>query len=398
MPYRLLAEARASATLEASMWRPPPFLGIQASSQPLPHAFCGPGVVQRKMHSTRRGAPNVGAQSSPSVVHATASEPFFPAAVIEVRNLYKYYGERRAAGPLSFTIGKGEIVGLLGLNGAGKTTALRVLACDLLPSSGTVLVDGIDIVDQPHEVRRKIGYLPDTPPLYGEMTVHEYLVFAARLRGLSGPEAERRAGVVEEAAQLEGVRDDLIGSLSHGFRQRVGIAQAVVHGPQLLILDEPISGLDPVQIIEMRELLRSLRGAHTIVLSSHILTEISETCDRLLVLGEGKIVAAGTEEELSKSLIGGAQVDITVRADGDARARELLSKLEGVRHVERISPREAGHGVVSFRLQAEKDVREAVCKALVTADIGILEMVRSKHELESIFLRLTTPEDKEVPS
>lgn len=318
--------------------------------------------------------------------------------MIEVRDLFKYYGERRAAGPLSFTIGKGEIVGLLGLNGAGKTTALRVLACDLLPSSGTVLVDGIDIVDQPHEVRRRIGYLPETPPLYGEMTVHEYLVFAARLRGLSGEEADRRAGVVENAAQLENVRDDLIASLSHGFRQRVGIAQAVVHGPQLLILDEPISGLDPVQIIEMRQLLRSLRGKHTIVLSSHILTEISETCDRLLVLGEGKIVAAGTEEELSKSLVGGAQVDVTLRADGDGRARELLSKLDGVRHVESISPRETGLGVVTFRLQAEKDVREALCKALVTAGIGILEVVRSKHELESIFLRLTTAEDKEVPS
>jgi ABC-2 type transport system ATP-binding protein len=318
--------------------------------------------------------------------------------VIEVHDLFKYYGERRAAGPLSFTIGKGEIVGLLGLNGAGKTTVLRVLACDLLPSSGTVRVDGIDIVDQPQEVRRRIGYLPDTPPLYGEMTVHEYLVFAARLRGLSAGEAERRAGVVEGAAQLESARDDLISSLSHGFRQRVGIAQAVVHGPQLLILDEPISGLDPVQIIEMRQLLRSLRGEHTIVLSSHILTEISETCDRLLVLGEGKIVAAGTEEDLSRSLVGGAQVELTVRTDSEARARELLSKVDGVRHVERILPRESGRDVVTFRVETDKDVREAVCKSLVTAGVGLLEMVRGKHELEAIFLRLTGGEDKEMPS
>src|SRR3984885_11375557 len=144
--------------------------------------------------------------------------------MIEVRDLLKYYGERRATGPLSFTIDKGEIVGLLGLNGAGKTTALRVLACDLLPSSGSVRVDGFDVVDQPHEVRRRIGYLPDTPPLYGEMTVHEYLVFAARIRGMSSADAARRAGVVEEAAQLENVRDDLISSLSHGFKQRVGVA------------------------------------------------------------------------------------------------------------------------------------------------------------------------------
>jgi ABC-2 type transport system ATP-binding protein len=318
--------------------------------------------------------------------------------VIEVRDLFKYYGERRGAGPLSFTIAKGEIVGLLGLNGAGKTTALRVLACDLLPSSGTVLVDGIDLVDHPHEVRRRIGYLPDTPPLYGEMTVHEYLIFAARLRGLSAQDAEERAEVVESAAQVEAVKDDLISSLSHGFRQRVGIAQAVVHGPQLLILDEPISGLDPVQIIEMRQLLRRLRGEHTIVLSSHILTEISETCDRLLVLGEGKIVAAGTEEELSKSLIGGTQVDLTVRTDSEGRARELLSKLEGVRSVQRISARESGHDVVTFRVQAERDVREAVCKTLVGANMGMLEMVRRKDELESIFLRLTAADDKEAPS
>jgi ABC-2 type transport system ATP-binding protein len=318
--------------------------------------------------------------------------------MIEVRDLFKYYGERRAAGPLSFSIQKGEIVGLLGLNGAGKTTALRVLACDLLPSSGTVLVDGIDVVDQPHEVRRRIGYLPDTPPLYGEMTVHEFLVFAARLRGLSSADADRRARVVEGAAQLEQARDDLIASLSHGFRQRVGIAQAVVHGPQLLILDEPISGLDPVQIVEMRQLLRSLRGEHTIVLSSHILTEISETCDRLLVLGEGRIVASGTESELSRSLLGGTRVELTVRTDSEARAREALAKLEGVREVALVAPREAGPHIVTLRLEADRDVREAACRSLVGAGLGVLEVVRREHELESIFLRLTGAGDKEVPS
>jgi ABC-2 type transport system ATP-binding protein len=313
--------------------------------------------------------------------------------MIEVRDLFKYYGERRAAGPLSFAIAKGEIVGLLGLNGAGKTTALRVLACDLLPSSGTVLVDGIDVVEAPHEVRRRIGYLPDTPPLYGEMTVHEYLVFAARLRGLTSADASRRARVVEKSAQLEGVKDDLIASLSHGFRQRVGIAQAVVHGPALLILDEPISGLDPVQIVEMRQLLRSLRGEHTIVLSSHILTEISETCDRLLVLGDGRIVAAGTEGELSKSLLGGGEVELTVRTESEERACTLLSKVDGVRKVERVPPRETGHDIVTFRIEAERDVREAASSALVGAGVGLLEMTRRKHELETIFLRLTAAEE-----
>jgi len=315
--------------------------------------------------------------------------------MIEVRDLFKYYGERRAAGPLSFTIERGEIVGLLGLNGAGKTTALRVLACDLLPSSGSVHVDGMDVVDQPHEVRRRIGYLPDTPPLYNEMSVHEYLLFAARLRGLSSADAAKRAGAVEAAAQLEGVKDDPISSLSHGFRQRVGIAQAVVHGPQLLILDEPISGLDPVQIIEMRQLLRSLKGEHTIVLSSHILTEISETCDRLLVLGEGKIVASGTEEQLSKSLLGSGQLEVTLRSDDESKAQELLRKVEGVSGVERLAAREPGAGIATFRIASDKDVREAICRTVVGAGIGLLEVSRRKHELESVFLRLTRHEDDE---
>jgi ABC-2 type transport system ATP-binding protein len=318
--------------------------------------------------------------------------------MIEVRDLLKYYGERRATGPLSFAISKGEIVGLLGLNGAGKTTALRVLACDLLPSSGTVLVDGIDVVDKPHEVRRRIGYLPDTPPLYGEMTVHEYLVFTARLRGISGADAHRRALRVEDSAQLGDVRDDRISSLSHGYRQRVGIAQAVVHGPQLLILDEPISGLDPVQIIEMRRLLRNLGGDHTILLSSHILTEISETCDRLLVLGEGRIVASGTEAELSKSLLGIAHVELTVRTHDPQKALAVLERIDGVRRVANIALREPGRDLAAFRIEADRDVREAACKAVVREGFGLLEMTRSQHELESIFLKLTATRDNEASS
>ncbi len=318
--------------------------------------------------------------------------------MIEVRELLKYYGEHRATGPLSFEIAKGEIVGLLGLNGAGKTTALRVLACDLLPSSGTVLVDGIDVVERPDEVRRRIGYLPDTPPLYDDMTVGEYLVFAARLRGLGGREAKRRAAAACESTQLEDVRAAPISALSHGFRQRVGIAQAIVHAPRLLILDEPISGLDPVQIIEMRELLRSLRGDHTILLSSHILTEISETCDRLIVLGEGRIAMSGTEAELSRSVLGGAQTEVTIRSLDPTLAERVLAAIDGVRRLERIAPREPGEFVATFRLEADRDVRESIVRALVSEGIGLLEMVRSQHELESIFLRLTAGGDEDVPS
>jgi ABC-2 type transport system ATP-binding protein len=182
--------------------------------------------------------------------------------------------------------------------------------------------------------------------------------------------------------------------LSHGFRQRVGIAQAVVHGPHLLILDEPISGLDPVQIVEMRQLLRSLKGEHTIVLSSHILTEISETCDRLLVLGEGRIVAAGTEKELSRSLLGASEVLLTVRAESETRVKEVLGAIEGVRAVEPTPSDEQGANVFTLRLEADKDVREEACKALVGAGIGVLEIARTKQELESIFMRLTAPEEK----
>ena len=324
--------------------------------------------------------------------------------MIEVRDLFKYYGDRRAVGPLSFAIEEGEIVGLLGLNGAGKTTALRVLACDLLPSSGTVRVDGIDVVDQPGEVRRRIGYLPDTPPLYTEMTVHEYLRFAARLRGVQKADVERRVRAAEQDTQLEAVSDDLISSLSHGFRQRVGIAQAVVHDPRLLILDEPITGLDPLQIVEMRQLLRGLRGKHTIVLSSHILTEISETCDRLLVLRGGEIVASGTEEELSGRLARGAEVELTVRAQpvgaadsvaGNgvaALASERLSKVDGVVAVDVLSPREPGS--LTFRVETTRDVRDALCRALVEANLGILEVVRKRRELEAIFLQLTSSSEE----
>lgn len=318
--------------------------------------------------------------------------------MIEIQDLYKYYGDRRAVGPFSCSIAAGEIVGLLGLNGAGKTTTLRILACDLLPSSGSVRVDGLDVVEHPHEVRARIGYLPDTPPLYKEMTVDAYLRFAARLRGLSSAEADRRVPEVEEMTQLQSVANDPIASLSHGYKQRVGIAQAIVHRPRLLVLDEPISGLDPVQIVEMRELLRSLRGEHTILLSSHILSEISETCDRILVIRAGEIAATGTEAELSTKLLSGMRAEVTVReaptqayrddARGGRFARETAKAVEGVRSVEIVPASEPGEGVVTLRVEADRDVREALCKALVEAGLGVLQVGASERELESVFLSL----------
>jgi ABC-2 type transport system ATP-binding protein len=310
--------------------------------------------------------------------------------VIEIEHLYKYYGERKAVGPLSFSIEAGEIVGLLGLNGAGKTTTLRILACDLLPSSGTVKVDGLDVVENPHEVRSRIGYLPDTPPLYGDMTVRAYLHFTARLRGMSSADADKRVPEVIETTSLDDVRDQLISSLSHGYKQRVGIAQAIVHKPRLLVLDEPISGLDPKQIVEIRELLRSLKGDHTILLSSHILSEISETCDRLLVIRDGQIAAVGTESELSAKLLRQKGVDVTARGDED-KALDVAKKLPGVVNAEVLGASETGEGLFTLRVEAEGDVREALCKGLVEAGLGLLEVRRSERELESVFLELAGP-------
>jgi ABC-2 type transport system ATP-binding protein len=314
--------------------------------------------------------------------------------VIEINDLYKYYGEQRALGPLSVEIKQGEIVGLLGVNGAGKTTALRILACDLLPSAGTVKVDGIDVVERPEAVRERIGYLPDVPPLYGDMRVGEYLAFAARLRGVAPGDIERRVKAVEEVTAVRDRHDDPISTLSHGYQQRVGIAQAVIHEPKLVVLDEPITGLDPVQIVEMRQLVRQLGGRHTVIVSSHILSEISETCDRILVIQDGEIVASGTESELSSKLLEGVQVRLIVRVPGsgaeaaEARSKTILGAVEGVRAVERAPLSEVGEGLVSFHVEAHRDVRAELVKALVTAGVDVLELSRHDNELESVFLRL----------
>jgi ABC-2 type transport system ATP-binding protein len=220
--------------------------------------------------------------------------------MIRAQNLAKFYGGKRALGPVSFEINDGETVGFLGLNGAGKTTALRILACDLRPSAGTIEVGGVDAVADPHEVRKRIGFLPESPPLYSDMSIADYLTFAGELRGMSGSEVKKRLPEVLEITDLGDVAGDQIGTLSHGYRQRVGVAQAIIHNPKFLILDEPTRGLDPVQIVEMRNLIHDLKQSHTVLISSHILTEISQTCDRLLVLGKGKILGAGTEADLAK--------------------------------------------------------------------------------------------------
>jgi ABC-2 type transport system ATP-binding protein len=313
--------------------------------------------------------------------------------VIEIEELYKYYGDQRAVGPLTTAIERGEIIGLLGLNGAGKTTTLRILACDLLPTSGSVKVGGVDVVESPDAVKAKVGYLPDRPPLYDDLSVTDYLTFAARLRGVEKAQTGKLVKEAIELTELGDVSSKIIGSLSHGYKQRVGIAQAIVHAPELVVLDEPISGLDPVQIVEMRELVKNLKGEHTVVLSSHILSEISETCDRILVINAGKIEWSGTETDLSLTLRQGARVAVTVRVAGAgaeaaaARAREVVERVSGVSAVEIMPPGEAGEGIASLRIRGDGDLRDALCRALVQADVAVLSLGR-EQELESMFLEL----------
>jgi ABC-2 type transport system ATP-binding protein len=277
------------------------------------------------------------------------------------------------------------------LNGAGKTTTLRILACDLLPSSGTVRVGGVDVVENPHQVRKKIGYLPDTPPLYDEMTVRQYLAFAAKLRQLDGSQV---AAAVERAASSTALNDVLdvgIAALSHGYRQRVGIAQAIVHRPQLVVLDEPSGGLDPIQIKEMRALVRSLGGEHTVLVSSHNLPEISEMCDRLLVIGDGQIVASGSEAELVAQMTAGQQFEALVRLAQDwtfDKVKHALESLPGIARVTETRSREPGERLSALLIETDREARGEISRALVASGCDLLALQRSERELENVFAKL----------
>jgi ABC-2 type transport system ATP-binding protein len=314
--------------------------------------------------------------------------------MIRARNLSKSYGGKRALGPVSFEINDGETVGFLGLNGAGKTTALRILACDLRPSAGTVEVGGADAVTEPHEVRKKVGFLPENPPLYTDMTVTDYLRFAGELRGMSPAQVKKRMPEVLEITDLTEVATDLIGTLSHGFRQRVGVAQAIVHQPKFLILDEPTRGLDPVQIVEMRNLIHDLKQNHTVLISSHILTEISQTCDRLLVLGKGALLGSGSEQELSSHKGEIRQITVTVRPPGgddpQAQIAKVLGAIEGVSKV--ADPYEQGGGLC-FALSTQTDCRADVSRAVVEAKLDLLKLDYARSELENTFIRLVGGSD-----
>ncbi len=305
--------------------------------------------------------------------------------MITVEGLSHWYGDRRAVEDLSFSIQEKEIVGFLGLNGAGKSTTLKILAGLVVPTAGTVSIDGVDLVGAGAAFRARIGYLPEDPPLYKEMTVREFVRFCGQLRGMPASEVDARLPDVLRIAQLTHVADRVIGELSHGYKKRCGIAQAIIHKPGLVILDEPISGLDPRQIVEMRQVIRDLARDCTVLVSSHILGEISETCDRILVLAGGRIVAQGTEAELATRARGGA-VRLTAVLRGTRSAIEAALVDPGVASSDL---REDGDGTWRVHIALSSDTREALVARWVAGGVGIRRLVEDETELETIFLGLT---------
>jgi ABC-2 type transport system ATP-binding protein len=305
--------------------------------------------------------------------------------MIEVQSLSRYYGSRCAVDRVTFSIASNEVVGFLGLNGAGKTSTLKVLAGLLTPSGGTVTVAGVDMGADPTAVRAHIGFLPEEPPLYTEMTVADFLRFVAGLRGMEPALLEPRLAEVLDKTNLTAVADRVIDELSHGYRKRVGIASAIIHRPKLVILDEPISGLDPVQIVEMRAVIRGLRSESTVLVSSHILSEISQTCDRILVLNQGRLVAQGTELELAGRFHIGGTIDLMLRGDEG----EIQACIEGVEGVKQVMPLPSTGDVIAIRVSMETDCREQLVTALVAAGVGVRGVAKAHDELEEIFLGLT---------
>ncbi len=302
---------------------------------------------------------------------------------IETKGLSKFYGTNAAVSDISFTIKEGEIVGLLGLNGAGKSTILKILGTFLLPSSGAAFMAGLSVEEDADQVRGMIGYLPDRPPLYDEMRVVPYLRFVAALKNVPANRVDERVRDVLEKTNLEEVAWQTLGELSHGFRQRVGIAQAIIHDPKIIILDEPINGLDPVQIVEMRDLILSLRGRHTVILSSHILSEITRTCDRILIIDKGRLVAEGREADLERSFT--KTMRLAVEVIGQPKL-EALRAILGVRSVS--SSDKASGGGVRLVFECEGDPRSQIVRAMVAQGLEVLEVKREGDGLETLFMNL----------
>lgn len=308
--------------------------------------------------------------------------------MIEAQNVTKRYGDLTAIERVTFTVAKGEVLAFLGPNGAGKTTTMRILTCFMPATEGTARVAGFDCFEQPVEVKRRIGYLPETPPVYQEFTVTEYLTFVGRIKGMN--QADLRIGLdrVVERLSLGDVRHRLIANLSRGYRQRVGLAQALLHDPPVLILDEPTVGLDPKQIIEIRQLIKSLAGSHTVILSTHILPEATAVCQRVVIINDGRIVAEDQPERLSARLRRSEKLSVTVKAP-PADLAERLRALPGVLTV--FEPTDSA----AFLLECElgRDLRDEVARFIVTNGWGLLELKTVSMTLEDVFLHLTQHEE-----
>jgi ABC-2 type transport system ATP-binding protein len=308
--------------------------------------------------------------------------------MIEVESLTKRYGRQTAVDGISFTVQKGEILGFLGPNGAGKTTTMRILTCYLPPTEGTARVAGYDVFEDPIEVKKRVGYIPETPPLYPDMDVETFLDFCAKIKGIPASARKGRISEAMDKCRIADVRRKLIGRLSKGYRQRVGLAQAILNNPEVLILDEPTAGLDPKQIIETRELIKSLGGDHTVVLSTHILPEVSMTCGRVLIINKGRVVAEDTPGNLTRRVKGSGAFRVEVRAE-TGPAFDALRVVPGVA---RIRPLTSGDGVVTLEVEAEKgrDVRADLARAVVQNGMDLLGLQQMGMSLEEIFLHLTT--------
>ncbi len=309
--------------------------------------------------------------------------------MIEVQHVTKRYGRVTAVDDVSFRVERGEILGFLGPNGAGKTTTMRILTGYMPASEGRANVAGFDIFEHPIEAKRRIGYLPEAPPLYPEMTVREYLDFVSRIKGVPSAERRQRVTTVMERTHVADMADRHCGKLSKGYKQRVGLAQALIHNPDVLILDEPTAGLDPKQIIETRDLIRGLAGDHTIVLSTHILPEVAQTCQRVVIINRGRVVAVDTPDNLTARLKGAETMYVHVDA-GSEEAGPALAQIPGVTRVS-AADGPAGGG---FEVESDRgtDVRREIARAIVTRGWGLLELRPMRMSLEEVFLQVTTDE------
>jgi len=303
--------------------------------------------------------------------------------MIEIHNLTKKYGDRVAIDQLNFTVKKGEVVGFLGPNGAGKTTTMKIITGFMAATSGEVNIAGFDVFENPFEVKKRIGYLPETPPVYGDMVVREYLEFVARLKRVEESRVSQLVARAIEKTKLGDVSHRLIQNLSKGYRQRVGLAQAIVSDPEILILDEPTVGLDPRQVQEIRNLLLELRGEHTIILSTHIMTEVQATCERAIIINRGRIVAEDTLSGLSSRLRGGSQVRLKVRRNSVELA-QALRQINGITTVE-----QAGNNL-SVQGASTEELIEAISEKAVEKRAGLIELMQPEAGLEDIFIELTT--------